>query len=80
MNKTKWKQTHRNRQQTGGCQRGVGGVGEWLRGLRGLRGTKLQLYNKSRGWNIQHKEYGQQYCNNFVWGQTVTRLTVVIIS
>ena len=36
------------------------------------------IINKSQGCNIQHKEYGQ--CTNFVRGQMVTRLIVVIIS
>ena len=29
---------------------------------------------------IQHEEYGQEHCNNFVWKQMVTTLIVVIIS
>ena len=49
----------------GGCQKG--GSEGTERG-RGLRGTNFQLQNKPRGCNIQHKEYGQQYCNNFIWG------------
>ena len=40
----------------------------------------LQLENKPRGCNIQHKEYGQEYGNKFVWGQMVTKLIMVIIS
>ena len=30
--------------------------------------------NKPQGQNIQHKEYAQQYYNNFGWGHMVTRL------
>ena len=33
---TKLKQTHRYREQTGGCQRG-GGLGDWVKTVRRLR-------------------------------------------
>ena len=36
------------------------------------------MINKSQGVNIQHKEHGQQYCNNFVEGQMLTRPVVII--
>ena len=38
------------------------------------------MTNKSHGCNIQHKEYGQEFSNNFIWGQMVTRLIMLIIS
>ena len=31
MDKNKQKQSHRNREQTGGCQRGGGGGEKWVR-------------------------------------------------
>ena len=39
-NKTKWKQTHKYREQMGDSQRGFGGEGE---SGRGLRDTSFQL-------------------------------------
>ena len=42
---TKQKQTHRYREQMGGCQR-VWGMGKWNRWM-GLRGTNLHLQNVS---------------------------------
>ena len=35
--------------------------------------------NKPQGQNIQHKEYAQQYYNNFGWGLTDSRLIMVLI-
>ena len=32
--------------------------------------------NKSWGCNVQHREYSQEYYDDFVRGQRVTRLTV----
>ena len=74
------KQTHTLREQMNGCQKrgdkGCGGNRWW-----GLRGTYLSyIINKSQGCDIQRKEYDEQYCYNFVWGQMVTRLIVEIIS
>ena len=37
------------------------------------------MIKKSQGHNIQHKVYGQQYCNYFIWEQKVTRFIMVII-
>ena len=45
--------------------------------VKQVKGIKI---NKPWGCNTQPKEYGQLYCNNFVWGQMYTRLMVVIIS
>ena len=35
--------------------------------------TSSYKTNESWGTNVQHGEYRQRYCNNFVWGQMVTR-------
>ena len=54
LNRTKWKQTHRYREQMSGCQRG--GAGEKL-----IKEIEIQIsscmINKSCVCNIQHKEY-----------------------
>ena len=44
---TKWKQTHRDRERTGGCQRG-GGLEDWVSEVKGLRSTNWQLHNSHR--------------------------------
>ena len=63
MNITKQKLTHRYREQTSGPQRSK----RWGVGQRVLRGTNSNCkINNSQVYNIQHRKYSQQYCNNFV--------------
>ena len=54
LNRTKWKQTHRYRDQMSSCQRGGAGV-------KLIKETEIQIsrymINKSRVCNTQHKEY-----------------------
>ena len=53
-NIAKKKQTHRYREQTGGCQRESG----WRMSEIGEGGTNLPLQkNKPQGCNTQHREY-----------------------
>ena len=54
-NKTKWKQTHRCREQMDGCQRGGGG---WIGKEDWEVQTSSYKINKPQGCNMQHKEYG----------------------
>ena len=52
----KQKETHRYREQTGGCQSGEVWGDEWTRWGR-LRGTNSSYnINESCGWNVQHEE------------------------
>ena len=41
--------------------------------------TSSYKINKPWGCNTEYKEYGRQFCNKFVWGQMVTRLSMAII-
>ena len=59
------------REQTGGRQK-VGGVVVWVKEVKGSEvQTSSYTVSQSQGCNIQHKEYGQQYCNKSVWRQTL---------
>ena len=48
--------------------RGEGGWG------MGTKGEKVQInsHKQSRGGKVQHREYSQQYCNNYAWCQVGT--------
>lgn len=65
----------------GGCQKGVGGRRDGRRGVEEevwvlrLRDTNIQFNNKQvMGMCMEHKEYGQQYYNNLVWGLMTLKL------
>ena len=77
---TKQKQIHRYREQIEWLPEGKGWGGG--RQVKGLRGPNLQLCQNLQlcVTGTQHKKCDQWYANNFVWGQLVTRLMVVITS
>ena len=61
----------------------------WLLEGRGVEGmieseqevwTTIYKVNKPWRCKLEHRKYSQEYYNNFVWWQMVTRFTTVIIS
>ena len=57
-NKQKQKQTHKYREQAGGCQGGGGGVGEVDKGDEEAQ-TSSDKVDESRGWEVQPGEHSQ---------------------
>ena len=68
---TKQKQTNRFREQ-------IDGRKSRLKKVEGLRNTDYQLQKYSWGYEVQNREYSQQYYNNYVWCQTGTKLIRII--
>ena len=70
---TKQKQTHRHREQTEGCR----WEGDW--GLvekgEGIKKYTLVVMKQPWGCKVQHREYSQWHCNNYLWGQVGTGVT-----
>ena len=74
-NKTEEKQSHRYREQTGGCQSFKGSAVGQIR-WRGFRGTNFQLQNKSQGCNLYKRNtvnntvitlYGDRWLLDLLW-------------
>ena len=49
----------------------MGGLGEKGEGIKKYR---LIVIKQSWECEVQHREYSQQYCNNYVWCQVGTRI------